>query len=114
VDFVSWPLRPEESERCLDHPSGLHGNICFTVEMEKDGHLFFLIIDICTRLYGSQHHAVYQKQAHMKLYVSLRSHHHPSSKQVVFAALCDREGVHDEFSFLKTIFRENGYSQKQI
>jgi len=112
--LVSWPLEPEELERCLDHPSGLYGNICFTVEMEKDGYLSFLIIDICTRLDGSLHHTGYQKQAHMNLYVSCRSHHHSSCKQAGFSALCDRESVQDEFSFLKTIFRENGYSQKQI
>jgi len=29
-------------------------------------------------------------------------------------ALCDKEGLHDKLEFPKTIFRENGYSIKQI
>lgn len=51
---------------------------------------------------------------HIRTCMSSRSHHHSSSKQAGFAALCDRESVQDEFRFLKTTFRENGYSQKQI
>ena len=112
--FDSWLHGPEELERCLDHPSVLHGNICFTVEMEKDGHLSVLSIDIYTRLDGSLYHTVCQKPTHTNLYVSPRSYHHPSSKQSVFAALCDSESVHDEFNFLKITFRESGYSQKYV
>jgi hypothetical protein len=49
------------------------------------------------------------------------SHHHPSNKQAVLAtlvhrarALCDKESLHDKLKFLKTTFKKNGYSLKQI
>jgi hypothetical protein len=44
--FVIWTHGTEKLERFLDHLNGLHGNIQFTVEMEKDGHLPFLGIDL--------------------------------------------------------------------
>jgi hypothetical protein len=47
------------------------------------------------------------------------SHHHPSNKQAILAtlvhrarALCDKESLHGELEFLKTTFKENGYSRQ--
>jgi hypothetical protein len=42
--FVNCPHRTEKLERFLYHLNDLHGNIRFTVEMEKVGHLPFLDI----------------------------------------------------------------------
>jgi hypothetical protein len=56
-----WPHRTETLEGFLDHLNGLHDNIHFTVEMEKDGHLSFLDIDIYRRPDGSLGHEFYRK-----------------------------------------------------
>jgi hypothetical protein len=66
-------------------------------------------------------HKVYQKPTHTNLYLNPGSNHHPSNKQAVLAtlvhrarALCDKDSLHGELEFLKTMFRENGYSSQQI
>jgi hypothetical protein len=119
--FVIWPHGPENVERFFDHLNGLHRNIQFTMETEKDGHLPFLNIDIYRRTVGCLGHKVYRKPTHTNLYLNSGSHHHPSSKQAILAAvllrtraLCDKESLHGELEFLKTTFKENGYSHKQI
>jgi hypothetical protein len=91
------------------------------MESEKEVHLPLLNIDICRIPDGSLGHKVYRKPTHTNLYLNLASHHHPSSKQAVLStvvhrarALCDKESLHEELEFLKSTFRENGYSLKQI
>jgi hypothetical protein len=42
----------------LDHLNSVHQNIQFTMEMEKDGHLSFLDIEIYRRPVGSLCHEV--------------------------------------------------------
>lgn len=44
--FVIWPHETEKLERFFDNLNGLRGNIQFTVQMEKDGHLPFLDIEL--------------------------------------------------------------------
>jgi hypothetical protein len=46
--FFIWPHGPGKLAEFLDHQNGLHENIKFTIETEKDGHLPFLNIDIYT------------------------------------------------------------------
>jgi hypothetical protein len=67
----------------LDHLNGLHENIKFTMETEKDGHLPFLDIDIYREPDGSLGYRVYRKPTHTNLYLHANSHHHPSNKQAV-------------------------------
>jgi hypothetical protein len=48
--FLSSGCREQESyERFLHHMTGLHRNIQFTMEIERDSHLPFLDIDIYRR-----------------------------------------------------------------
>jgi hypothetical protein len=101
--FVIWPHGPQKVKEFLGHLKTLHKNIQFTMEMEKDGHLPFLDIDIYRRLDGSLAHIVYHKPTNTNLYLNPGSHHHPSIKEAILAtlvhrarALCDKESLHDE------------------
>jgi hypothetical protein len=77
--FVIWPHSPDRLKDFLDHLNGIHQNIQFTMEMERDGHLPFLDIDIYRRPDGSLGHRVYHKPTHTNLYLNSSSHHHQTS-----------------------------------
>jgi hypothetical protein len=95
------------------------------MEIGMDGHLPFLDINIYRRRDGTLGLKTYQKPTHTDLYLNHGSHHHhhhhPSSIQAILSmlvhrarALCDKESLHDDFEFLKTTLRENGFSIQQI
>jgi hypothetical protein len=52
------------------------------MEIESDGDIFFLDIDILVyrRPDGSLGHIVYRKLTHTNLYLNAKSHHHPVNK----------------------------------
>jgi hypothetical protein len=115
--FVIWPHGPGKLSDFLDHLNSVHENIQFTMEMERNGHLPFLDIDMYRKPDGSLGHKVYCKPTHSNLYLNSNSHHHPSNKQAILSmlvhrarSLCDRESLHDELEFLRATFRHNGYS----
>jgi hypothetical protein len=117
--FVIWPHGQEKLKEFLNHLSGLHNKIQFTMEKEES-HLTFLDFDIYKKMYGSLGHKVYQKSNHTNLYLHQNSHHHPANKQPVLAslihrakALCDQDSLPQELEFLTTIFKDNGYSHQQ-
>jgi hypothetical protein len=90
-------------------------------QIEKEGHLPFLDIDIYRKTDGSLGHKVYRKPTHTNLYLQQNSHHHPANKQFVLTsliytakALCDQESLTRELEFLTTVFKNSGYSQQQI
>jgi hypothetical protein len=103
MTFVIWPHGPGKLAEFLDHLNGLHENIKFTMETEKDGQLPFLDMDIYRKPDGSLGHRVYRKPTHTNLYLHANFHHHPSNKQALLStlvhrarALCDHESLHDE------------------
>jgi hypothetical protein len=119
--FAIWPHGRERLTEFLDHLNGLHNNIKFTMEIEKEGHLPFLDIDIYRRTDGSLGHKVYRKPTHTNLYLNQFSHHHPANKHSVLSSLihraktlCDQDSLTQELDFLTTVFKNNGYSHQQI
>jgi hypothetical protein len=78
--FVIWPHGPGKLSQFLDHLNSVHGNIQFTVDTERYGHLPFLDINIYRKLDGSLGHEVYCKPTHTNLYLNANFHHHPSKK----------------------------------
>jgi len=72
--FIIWPHGPELLERYLDHLNGLHRNIHFIMETEKDGHFSCLYFDICRRPDGCLCHKVYWKCTHTNFYLNPGSH----------------------------------------
>ena len=79
--FAIWPHGRERLTEFLDHLNGLHSNIKFTMEIEEEGHLPFLDVDIYKRTDGSLGHKVYRKPTHTNLYLNQLSHHHPANNQ---------------------------------
>jgi hypothetical protein len=91
------------------------------METESEGHLPFLDLDIYRRPDGSLGHKVYHKPIHTNLYLNAKSHHHPSNKQAMLStvmhrarALCDEDSLQAELVFLKDVFKENGYNDRQF
>jgi hypothetical protein len=62
--FVIWPHGQEKLAEFLNHLSGLHNNIQFTMEKEEKGHILFLDIDVYRKTEGSLGHIVYRKPTH--------------------------------------------------
>jgi hypothetical protein len=61
------------------------------------------------------------KPTHTSLNLNSRSHHHPSKKHTIFSTLvsrvsvlCDQDSLYVEFVFLMDVFRQNGYTNRQI
>jgi hypothetical protein len=64
---------------------------------------------------------VYRKPTHTNLYFNAKYHHHPSNKQAVLStvihrarALCDEDSLQAELVFLRDVFEQNGYNDRQI
>jgi len=91
------------------------------MDIEKDGHLAFLDIDIYKKEDGSLWHKIYWKPTHRNLYLNAKSHHHLLNKQAILnilvhiaRVLCHGDSLQDELEFLKITFTQNGYSDQQI
>ena len=119
--FAIWPHGKASLTTFLVHLSSLHKNIQFTMEMEENGRLPFLDIDIYKKTTGSLGHKVYRKPTHTNRYLHQLSHHHPAHKHSVLStlvhtayALCDHESLSQELDFLTTTFKHNGYNDRQI
>ena len=87
------------------------------MEIEENGRLPFLDIDIYKKEDGSLGHKVYRKPTHTNLDLHQLSHHHPANKHSVLSslihrahALCDQDSLPQELDFLTTVFKENGYN----
>jgi hypothetical protein len=118
--FLIWPHGQEKLTEFLNHLNRLHNKIQFTMEIEEEGHLPFLDIDIYTKTDGSLGHKVCRKPTHTNLYLHQNSHHHPANKQSIPAsliqrakALCDEDSLTKELEFITTFFKDNGYGPQQ-
>jgi len=119
--FAIWPHGKASLTTFLVHLNSLHKNIQFTMEIEENGRLPFLNIDVYKKTTGSLGHKVYRKPTHTNPYLHPLSHHHPAHKLSVLSslvhrahALCDHESLSQELEFLTTNFKQNGYNDGQI
>jgi hypothetical protein len=121
---AAWTTRPQGSSNLLeflDHLKSIHENIQFTMETKRDGHLPFLDVATYRKPDGSPCHKVYRKTTQTNLYIISYTRHHPSNKQAVLStlvhtarSLCDQNSLHSELDYLRTTFRESGYSDRQM
>jgi len=119
--FVIWPHGKASLTIFLEHLNGLHKNIQFTMEVEENGRLPFSWDTLYKKKDGSLGHKVYRKPTHTNLYLHQLSHHHPANKHSVLSslihrapALCDQDSLPQELDFLTTVFKQNGYNDRQI
>jgi hypothetical protein len=73
--FIISPHGTENIERLLHHFNEFYRYIQSTIEMEMDGHLPFIDINIWRRTDGSLGYEVYRKPTHIYLYLNPRSHY---------------------------------------
>jgi hypothetical protein len=90
------------------------------MEIEEDGYLPFLDIDIYRKTDGSLGHKVVRKPTHTNLYLHQLSHHNPANKHSVLSSLihrarslCDQESLAHELEFLTTVLKNNEYNNGQ-
>ena len=81
--FVIWPHGKDKLTEFLNHLKGIHNNIQFTMEIEDEGHLLSLDIDIYRKMDGSLGHRVYRKPTHTNLYLHQKSHHYPAPSPLI-------------------------------
>jgi hypothetical protein len=119
--FVIWQHGPDKLKDFLHHLNSIHQSIQFTMETESEGQLPFLDFDIYRRPEASLGHKVYRKPTHTNLFLNAKSHHHPSNTQAVLStlihrarALCDEDSLQAELVFLKDVFKENSYNDRNI
>jgi hypothetical protein len=91
------------------------------METESGDHLPFLDLHIYRRPDDCLGHKVYCKRTYTNLYLSAKSHYHPSNKQAVLStqihrarALCDEDSMQAELVFLRDVFIPNDYIDWQI
>jgi hypothetical protein len=91
------------------------------METESEGQLLFPDLEYYRRLEDSMGHKVYCKPTHTNLYLNAKSHHHPSNKQAVLSpllhrarALCDEDSLQAGLVFLRDVFKQNSYNNRQI
>jgi hypothetical protein len=109
--FVIWPHGQEKLKDFLNHLNGINNNIQFTMQVEEEGHLPFLDIDMYKKRDSSLGHKVYRKPTHTNLYLHQTSHHHPANKHSVLSSLihrakvlCDQESLAPELTLLTNVF----------
>jgi hypothetical protein len=91
------------------------------MEMERGSHLPCTNINIYCKPDASVRYKVYHKPMHTNLYLNSNFYHHLSNKQAILSMLvhkarflCDQKSMHSKLEFLRTTFRQNGYSNQQI
>lgn len=97
----------------LNHLSGLHNTIQFTMEKEEQGYLPCMDMDMCRKTDGSLGHRVYWKPTHTDLYLHQNSHPIPAVSQSVLASPihrakspCYQNPLTQELQFLNTVSKE--------
>jgi hypothetical protein len=91
------------------------------MKTESEEQISFFDLDIYRRPDGSLGHKVYRKPPHTNIYLNDKSHHHPSNREAALSTrvhrarlLCNEDSLQAELMFLRDVFRQNGYNERQI
>ena len=117
--LVLLPCR-EDFDTLLTFLNSLRSSICFTLELESDGHLPFLDM-VIQRSEGSVVFDVYRKPTHTDKYLNRDSCHPPQVFKGLVAGLkkravtvCSSSKVSSELRHVRDTLSKNGYSQKDL
>ena len=92
----------------LHHLNGIRPTIKFTMELEKNGSLFFLDANLTRKEDGI---SVFRKQMHTDRYLQFNSHRPVSAKRAAVRSLFDRARniTLQKEDHLTATFKQNGY-----
>src|SRR5579859_3284631 len=116
--YCQWQHGKESLQGLLDHLNGIHPNIRFTMEVEQDGKLPFLDVNI-ERVGNKVETGVYYKKTHTGRYLDFNSNHPRKTKAGIVKCLanrarniCNEARLKQEFEHLKSTFHKNGYPKQ--
>ena len=117
VDDIFTVVCIDRVQHLLGHLNSIECSIQFTVEVESDGELPFLDVNIYRGSDGSLNTSVYRKPTHTDRYLDSSSHHPFSHKRAVVCTLSSRVSTHSssqhdqikEISRVTSALRLNGY-----
>ena len=115
-------VRVDRIQHLLGHLNSIECSIQFMVEVENDGELPFLDVNIYRGSDGSLNTSVYRKPTHTDRYLDFSFHHPLSHKRVVVCTLSSRASTHsssqrdqiNETSRVTSALRLNGYLRSFI
>ena len=122
VDDVFTVVCVDRVQHLLEHLNSIECSIQFTVEVENDGELPFLDVNVYRGSDGSLNTSVHRKPTHTDRYLDFSSHHPFSHKRAVVCTLSSRVSTHssserdriNETSHVTSALRLNGYPQSFI
>ena len=94
VDDVCTVVPINRVQHLLQHLNTIETTIQFTVEVENDGKLPFLDVNISHLPDGSFNTSVFRKPTHTDKYLDFASHHPLSHKRAVVCTLTSRASTH--------------------
>jgi hypothetical protein len=116
--YCQWQHGKESLQGFLDHLNTIHPTIRFTMEVEQDGKLPFLDVNI-ERVGTRMETGVYYKKTHTGRYLDFSSNHPMKTKAGIVKCLanrarniCNDARLQQELDHLKTTFQKNGYPAK--
>ena len=122
VDDACTVVPINRVQHLLQHLNTIESTIQFTVEVENDGKLPFLDVNICRLPDGSFNTSVFRKPTHTDRYLDFASHHPLSHKRAVVCTLTSRASTHSsqhhdkitEMSNIVSSLKLNGYPKTFI
>ena len=123
VDDSVLKCRRPKSQMILNHLNNIEPeHIKFTMVEEKDNKLAALDLELnVNRKKKKVEFNVYYKETNTNITIKKKSNHTDSTKRGIIKgysdrakALCDPEYLEDELTNIKDVFKENGYTEKEI
>lgn len=121
VDDVFAIVHRDEVEETLRSINCVHRNIRFTMEIEENGRLPFLDLEV-KRREGKIELGIYRKPTSTQRFIPNESNHHDRHKTAAFRTMIHRlysiamkeEDFNKEAEYIKDTARKNGYSETMI
>ena len=108
-------------EEFLSAFNSAHQNISFSVELETDGSLPFLDVQLSRRLDGTIKRSVHRKATWNEQYTHFASFVPLRQKRNLIRCLtnrakriCSSDTIETELEFLKSVFKDNGYPERFV